>query len=417
MRAVILAIGDELTLGQSVDTNSAWLSARLVECGVLTAWHKTVADDQTAIAEAVREAADRAELVILTGGLGTTPDDLTRPALGLVLGVSLRLHRPSLARIEGFFRRINRPMPAVNRVQALCPAGARMLTNECGTAPGLAARVGGAEVYALPGVPGEMRAMFARHIAPALRGGRAVLARVIHTFGAGESAVAELLGELMRRDRNPLVGTTVAQGVVSVRVRSEFATRRQARAALDATVREIAARLGALAFGAGADTLAAVVGRLLRERGQTLAVAESCTGGLAAKLLTDVPGASDYFRGGWVVYANALKIGELRVPAEVLEHDGAVSERAACRMAAGALRQARSDFALALTGVAGPGGGTPRKPVGTVWIGLARRAGRAPRASAQRFRFPGERAAVRERAAHTALNLLRLELLKAPASG
>jgi nicotinamide-nucleotide amidase len=413
MNAVILAVGDELTLGQAVDTNSAWLSARLAEQGVLTAYHLTVPDDQAAIARAVRDAARAAPWVLITGGLGPTPDDLTRPALAEALGVPLRLHAPSLERIERFFQRMRRPMPEANRVQAMCPEGATILENERGTAPGIRARLGEAEVFVMPGVPHEMEAMFVRHVAPLLRerSARAIATRTIRTFGAGESTVAEMLGPLMRRDRNPLVGTTVSKGVVSVRVRSDFESRAEAAEELEATCREIESRLGTLVFGGEDDSLEAAVGRLLKAGGQTLACAESCTGGLVAKLLTDVPGSSDYFAGGWVVYSNRLKQSELQVSERALVEFGAVSEAVARQMAEGALARAQADFALSLTGIAGPDGGTPDKPVGVVWIGLARREANGVKSRAERHPFAGDRELVRDRAARTALNLLRLELM------
>ena len=414
MQAVILSVGDELTLGQTIDSNSAWLSARLAEHGVLTAYHKTVPDNQPAIVDAVREAARAAGLVVVTGGLGPTADDLTRQALAEALGVPLRLHPPSLERIEQFFHRINRPMPVTNRIQAMCPEGAEMLDNDCGTAPGLRARLGGAEIVVFPGVPREMEPMFNRTVLPALRSraDRVVLMRTIRTFGAGESAVAEMLGPLMQRDLNPVVGTTVSRGVVSVRVRSEFPTAGQAARELDATCEEIERRLGALVFGGEHDSLESVVGRRLKAEGRKLACAESCTGGLLAKLLTDVPGSSEYFAGGWVAYSNSLKRSELHVSEATLAMSGAVSEPAAREMAEGALGNAAADYALSLTGVAGPGGGTPDKPVGTVWIGLAwREAGRV-QSRAERHQLAGDREMVRERAARAALNLLRLALLE-----
>jgi nicotinamide-nucleotide amidase len=262
-----------------------------------------------------------------------------------------------------------------------------------------------------------MEDMFARHVLPALRpaGRGTVRTRALHTFGAGESAVAERLGDLLRRGRNPQVGTTVSKGIVTVRVRSEAATPAAAARALDETCRAVRQRLGVRVFGADEDTLEAVTGRLLRERGKTVALAESCTGGLVAKLLTDVAGASDYFLGGWVAYANLLKQRELGVRAKTLAAHGAVSEAVAREMAEGALQRAGANLALSLTGIAGPAGGTEEKPVGTVWIALARREGSRSQSSAQSFRFAGDRESVRERAARTALNMLRLYLLETPA--
>jgi nicotinamide-nucleotide amidase len=410
--AVLLATGDELTLGQTVDTNSAWLSARLIEHGVLTAYHMTVPDDQQAIASALQEASCRADLVLMTGGLGPTDDDLARPALAQALGCGLDLHAPSLERIERFFRERGRAMPERNRVQALRPVLAEMLDNEWGTAPGLRARLNRAEILLMPGVPSEMRGMFGRYVAPLLaeRAGRVILTAGVLAFGLGESSVADALGELMARNRNPVVGTTVSDGVIAVRIRSEFPTRAEARDRLDATLREVESRLGPHVFGRDGDTLAAAVARLLAGSGRTLATAESCTGGLLAAMLTSVPGASGWFRGGWVTYANEVKTRELGVPAALLAAHGAVSEPVVAAMAAGALRESGADFSLAISGIAGPDGGTPEKPVGTVWIALAVRGDGEPSVRAERLNWGGDRASIRDRAAKSALNLLRLHL-------
>jgi nicotinamide-nucleotide amidase len=410
---VILSIGDELVLGQTVDSNSAHLSARLAEIGIPTVYHQTVPDDEEAIGRALRVAAREATLVLVTGGLGPTPDDLTRQALAAFLRVPLELHPPSLTLVEDFFRRIGRAMPAANRVQAMCPRGAVMLDNECGTAPGIRARKDDVDIVAMPGVTREMKAMFERHVAPGLAAGagRVILTRAVHTFGMGESAVAEQLGSLMDRRRNPLVGTTVSGGVVSVRIRSEFPVRSQAQSELDRTAEEVIRILAPAVFGVDHVTLPEAVGALLREKRQTVVTAESCTGGLVAKMLTDVPGSSDYFLGGWVVYGNDLKTGELDVPAAIIASAGAVSEPVARIMAERALVKGKADFALATTGIAGPNGGSADKPVGTVWIGFARRPGGDIQSRAERFQFRGVRETIRERTAKAALNVLRLELL------
>ena len=415
MNAVILGIGDELVLGQIVDTNSAWLSAQLSGHGVMTLYHKTVADDVEATVDAVREAARAADLVIVTGGLGPTQDDLTREALARVLDAPLELHPPSVERIERFFRGIGRPMLDINRVQALCPRGAEMLDNDWGTAPGILARVGGARVFAFPGVPREMFGMFDRYVLPVVQGqsGRAILTEALRTFGAGESAVAEKLGDLMRRDRNPTVGTTASAGIVTVRIRSDFDSAAEAERQLAATTKLAQERLGDWVFGRGDTTLARVVGECLMQERCTVATAESCTGGLVGKMLTDIAGSSAWYVGGWVVYSNLLKEQELGVSADTLERHGAVSEPVARVLAEQALARTGSDYALSLTGIAGPDGGTSDKPVGMVWFALAGRGDARPVVKAECFRFPGAREVVRERAALTALNMLRLELLRA----
>ncbi len=373
MQAIIISVGDELTLGQVVDTNSAWLSARLAALGVLTRLHLTVPDDQAAIVQAVRSVTELAEWVVITGGLGPTQDDLTRQALAKLEDVPLVLHAPSLARIEQFFKDRGRVMTESNRVQALAPAGARVLDNPQGTAPGLRMAIGRALVFAMPGVPLEMKAMFEQHLAPliATQAGRTILTHKINTLGIGESVVGEVLGDRMRRDQNPLVGTTVSVGIVSVRIRSDFPTRVQAQTELDRAVRVVKQRLGAAIFSEGDVSLAVVVGEMLHARHRTVTTAESCTAGLVAAMLTEVPGSSAWFLGGWVVYANRMKTAVLGVPADLIAREGAVSEEVVRQMAVEALQRSAGDYVLALTGVAGPEGGSPEKPVGTVWIALA----------------------------------------------
>jgi len=414
MKAIILAIGDELVLGQTADTNSAWLSRELADHGVTTLYHKTVADDVDAIAGAFTTACAESDLVVATGGLGPTADDLTREALSRLTGKPLDFHPPSLERIRAFFKKLGREMPAANRCQALFPRGAEVLDNDWGTAPGVRVRQGKASVFVFPGVPREMAAMFDRHVAPfvsrAAKG--VILSEIIPTFGAGESGVAEKIADLMQRDRNPLVGTTVSGGVVTIRVRSEFPTADQARKHLDRTVADVKQRLGTWVFGSGADTLQGVVGAALKKRRRVVVTAESCTGGLVARMLTDSSGASEYFRGGWVAYANEMKESELGVPPGLIAQFGAVSREVAEAMASGALAKSGADYVLSLTGIAGPLGGTVEKPVGTVWIclGIARSGSRSFKS--EPFLFPGDREAIRERAAKTALNRLRLELVE-----
>lgn len=414
MNAAILSIGDELTLGQTVDTNSAWLSSRLVEFGILTQFHLTVPDDQPAIVAAIRHAARIADLVIITGGLGPTADDLTRQALAEAMGVDLVMDAPSLEYLKRFFARRNRVMSPTNQIQAMIPAGAAALPNDRGTAPGIHVRFGQAEIYVFPGVPHEACGLFDRFVFPMLQknagAGRVILTAKINTFGLGESDVGSKLGALMDRKRNPTVGTTVAGGLVSVRIRSEFPTRDQAQQEMDATLAAVEAALGHIVFSRGDESLQSVVFKLLKERGKTIATAESCTGGLVGKMLTDLSGSSEVYLGGFVTYSNDAKIRDLRVPAEIIAQQGAVSTQTAEAMAAGALSRTGADYALSITGIAGPTGGSDEKPVGTVCFGLADRS--RNNVLTLRLILPGDREMVRDRAAKTALNLLRLRLLE-----
>lgn len=418
LTCVLLSVGDELASGLTIDTNSAWLSRRLSAVGVRVVAHATVGDDQLTIERAVRDAAATADLLVITGGIGPTPDDLTREALASVMGAGLIEDPGWIAQMEQMFRERGREMKPGNRKQAGVPAGADLLWNPVGTAAGIAARVGRCTIFSVPGVPKEMEAMFEQHVAPwareqaALRGGQVLVTRAIHTFGIGESDLAARLNDLLRRGpegADVQVGTTASRGIVSVRAYTRAAAPAEAAAALDVIEDQVRAQLGDLVFGIDDETLAESVGRLLQgdSRSPIVSTAESCTGGLIAKLLTDVPGSSDYFHRGYVTYSNAAKRDLLGVPESILSEHGAVSGPTVEAMASGAREAAGYGIALAVSGVAGPGGGTHQKPVGTVWIALASPDG----VDARRFVFPGDRETVRLRSAYMALMLLRFHLL------
>jgi len=409
MKAIIVAVGNELTSGQTVDTNSAYLARQLVARGIETVAHRIVPDDRGAIAAVLRDSAAAADLVLVTGGLGPTADDLTRHALADAMGAELVLDEKALATLEAFFRRRGRTMVPANRVQAMFPAGARPIENQAGTAQGIAARLGGADVYITPGVPHEMRWIFENRIADELpTAGNVIVERVVHAFGTGESNMAAEIADLMRRGANPTVGTTVSAGLISIRISARAQTADEAEALAERSAAEVKARLGEWAVCEGDATMASTVGELLRQAGATLATAESCTAGLLGAMITEVPGASDYYAGGVVTYANDVKRDALGVPEELLTSHGAVSEPVAKAMAVGVRQRLGSDYAVAVTGIAGPTGGTEAKPVGLVHIALA-----GPEdVTAHRHIFPGDRRAIRHRSATAALNHLRLQLLR-----
>lgn len=403
MRAVILSVGDELIAGTTVDTNSAYLSRRLGERGIGVVRHVTVGDDAEAIAAAISDAAGAAEVVLATGGLGPTLDDLTRDGLARAMGAELREDPRQLERIAKLFAARGRPMKPSNRRQALVPVGAAAIDNDRGTAPGLAAMVGAARVFAMPGVPHEMVAMYQEQVAARLPAPGAVVRKDVHTFGAGESDVGEMIADLMARGATPSVGTTASAGVITVRVAASGDTAEQAAAEAARTAAEVRRRLGELVFGEDGQTLAGAVGAALAAAGQTLALAESCTGGLLGQMVTAVPGASEYFLGGAVCYADRAKAELLGVPGELIRSHGAVSEPVAAAMAEGARRRFGADWAVGITGIAGPTGGTADKPVGLVFIALAGAAG----TKVHRHVFGGTREIVRQRAAFAGLNHLR----------
>ena len=408
MSAIILSIGDELVSGLTVNTNATWLSQQLSAIGISTLRQVTVGDDQNAIAAAIREGCGQCRLLLISGGLGPTLDDVTRDALAAAMGDALVEDAAAITGLEAFFKRIHRPMAPSNRRQVLRPQTGQCIPNSCGTAPGILASVGQTDIFVVPGVPREMQAMFTESILPRLgpHSGNSVMRTYrLNTFGIGESLIGQRIADLMERGANPSIGTTVHEGVVSVRIYA-----RGSPAQADAMVKEargkIIERLGNAIFSEQDQTLEESLAGLLHQHGSTLAVAESCTGGLLAEMLTRVPGASKYFQRGWVTYSDQSKIDELGIEPELLQTHGAVSEPVALAMAQGALARSGSQWALSVTGIAGPDGGTADKPVGLVYIGLAGPAGTIVR----RQIFTGDRGGIRRRSAQMAMTILRLTL-------
>lgn len=415
MRAAIISIGDELMLGQTIDTNAAWLSAELAGRGIVTIEHRTIGDDRAALAETVRRLASKVDLLILTGGLGPTADDLTREALADALTPGQALVRDAVAvkRLERWFSTHGNPMPKSNLKQADQPAGTQMLANPHGTALGIAGRLGACRVFALPGPPAEMMPMLLEQVVPALEqplSGDVVLTEAVYAYGLGESAGAERLGSLMDRGREPLVGTTVSESILAARIVAR-GPQASARRALDRTMAVVKQKWHPFVFGCADESLASAVGELLRTGQRTLTTAESCTGGLLGKMIVDVAGSSDYYLGGWVTYTDELKQSCLAVPRTVLRDHGAVSEPTVRAMAEGALKASGADYSLAITGIAGPDGETPDKSLGTVFLGLGHPVEGELHTWVRQFAFPGDRWAVRDRAAKSALQMLRFTLL------
>jgi nicotinamide-nucleotide amidase len=413
VNARIISIGTELTTGQTLDTNAAWLARQLAGLGLPCAGHLTVPDDRAAITDAIDAASRKADIVLITGGLGPTPDDLTRWALADALGTNLELHQPSLEQITAFFRRLKRTMTDANKVQTMFPVGTTPLENTCGSAPGIRARLNKADLYVMPGVPREMQAMFDRDIRPALAaggGGAVILQHALHAFGAPEAELGEKIADLMQPGRNPSVGTSAGDWIISIRINAQAGSLDQARRLVEADAAEIRRRLGHVIFGEQDETLAHAVAALLIAQGQTVATAESCTGGLIAKRLTDVPGSSAYLVQGLVTYANQAKQRLLDIPVDLIDQHGAVSREVAEAMATNCRRISDTDYALAATGIAGPTGGTPTKPVGLVYIALA-----GPEGTTVKELLCGEtlpRQAIRDRTTKAALNMLRLALIR-----
>jgi len=404
----VVTIGTELLLGQTVDTNAAELGRALSAAGVEVVRHVSVPDRPEMIRAAVAEALERTGFVITTGGLGPTRDDMTKREVSTVFGKALILDDAVLRSLEERFRRLGRPMPAVNRTQAEVPEGATVLPNPRGTAPGLWVEDpgGGKVVIMLPGVPSEMRGLLAEEVLPRLAArnpGVVVRSRTVRTTGVAESALAERVGSI-EDDIAPLtLAYLPSPDGVDLRVTAWGLRENDAERLLAAAAEQLRHRAGEHVYGADGTDLAAVVLDQLRGRSARLVVAESCTGGLLSGRITAVPGASTVFIGGIVAYDNVVKSGTLDVPPELLERHGAVSEQVVRAMAEGVQRQFAVEAALAITGIAGPTGGTADKPVGTVW--LAARLGTESRALKRIF--PGDRGEIRARAAQAALDLLR----------
>lgn len=403
----VIAVGTELLLGQLVDTNSSAIAGALASSGVDVFATHAVGDNRERIAGAVRSALDRADGVITAGGLGPTVDDLTKEAIADVFSGDLELHAPSLQAIETIFARIGRTMQENNRKQAMLPRGAQVFDNPHGTAPGfVVVRDDGKFVAALPGPPGEMSPMLHERLLPWLRaryGLRASIhTRVLHTIGIAESEIDHRIDDLFRSGANPKIAVLAHDYRCDVKIMAKASAREEALGLIAPVEAEIARRLAGHIYGTDAQTLPGAVLEALRARDETLAVAESCTGGAIGAALASVPGASRNFLGGIIAYHNGVKREMLGVRAETMEAHGAVSEAAAIEMALGARARLRSSVALAVTGIAGPDGGSAEKPVGLVWLGYADGDG----ASAVRLELGGNRAAIQARALIAALGLL-----------
>lgn len=398
LRAEILAIGDELIHGALLDTNSKWLAGQLESIGVVVDRFTVTSDDPDQLRAALRDACARAEVVVATGGLGPTLDDRTRDIAAELCGGPLVFHPESWAATQAWLQVRGRPVPESNRRQAFLPQGATAIANPVGTAPGFDVRIGRARLFALPGVPREMQELTRAHVLPAIAampGLQPTAQHWLRILGPSEALLGERIEPFMVARRNPAVGITASGGLLTIRIVGTAATSAAAAAAVAATAAELRPLVGEWLFAEGTQELPELVVQRLAGAGRSLALAESCTGGAIAARLVDVPGASAVFRGGVVAYANAAKQALLGVPEALLATHGAVSEPVAAAMADGARARFQADLAVAVTGVAGPGGGTPDKPVGTVCFGLAAATG--TRAWTARFPDLG-RAFVRDRA-------------------
>ncbi len=410
LTAEIIAIGSELLTPFHSDTNSLWLTEKLNSVGIEVKLKTIVGDDDARLEETLRDALRRSGVVITTGGLGPTEDDITRKIAARALGRRLLLNEKVLADIRAKFMRLGRTMPEINTRQAMVIEGAEVLDNPHGSAPGLSLEHEGRALVLLPGPPREMRPMYETHIAPRLvtkAGDLRVVRRMLRVSGLGESAVDERIAPVYTQYKNPQTTILFNRSEIEIHLTAQGKSEQEAELLLDGLAGQIEERLGDAVFAFRGEQMEEVVGLRLAVNGFTLAVAESCTGGLIAQRLTEVPGSSSYFKEGVVTYSNEAKVRLLGVPADLIGEYGAVSAQVAEAMAEGVRERAECDFGLAVTGIAGPGGGTDDKPVGLVYIALADDAHTEHR----KLLLPGDRQLIRWRAAQAALDLLRRRLI------
>ncbi len=410
MRAEIIATGTELLSGGVLDTNSLFLSEELMLIGLETVFKTVVGDDEQDMEEALRRAFERVDAVIVTGGIGPTEDDITRKVIAKIVKKRLVLNEDALKTIHARLAGRGKEFAMSNDRQALVPTGARLLQNPVGIAPGFFIDEEGLFIAVLPGVPKEMRAMFSEGLRPVLEerfGGRIFIRRrILRTCGMSESAVNQTLQDILKRGV-PDVGLTAKETGVDIRVIGLEHNAEQSQGQVDKTVAVIREKLGDAVYGEEGQELEEVVGALLKQRRLKLAVAESCTGGLIGGRITNIAGSSEYFERGVVVYSDLAKTEMLGVPRDLIENHGAVSSKVAEAMARGIQQAAHTDLGLAVTGIAGPGGGTEKKPVGLVYTALASAQG----VKSAKYNFLGTREQVRIRASQMALDMVRRYLI------
>lgn len=405
MNAELIAVGTEILLGDIVNTDAQVISQGLSELGINVFYQTVVGDNPARLRHVVETARDRADIIITTGGLGPTLDDLTKETLATVFGKKMALHQPSLDRIKGFFQTIGREMTQNNEKQAWLPEGCTVFVNEWGTAPGCAFEAYGKHVLMLPGPPRECNPMWKECAMPYLYklAGGCIVSRNIRVFGLGESNMEAILHDMMEQSKNPTIAPYAKTSECFARVTAKADTPAECEKLLEPVVEKICGLLGDDVYGVDVDSLEQVVGDGLRQRGMTLAVAESCTGGLLSKRITDVPGCSDYYLGGVCSYANEVKMNLLGVKKETLDTLGAVSSEVAEQMAEGVAKALSADVGVGITGVAGPGGGTEEKPVGLVYISVWHKGQHFTR----KMKAANGRDRIRMQAASTALDLIR----------
>ena len=411
LSAEIIAVGSELLTPEKTDTNSLWLTEKLNEIGVEVKLKTIVGDDEARLEETIRDAINRSDVVITTGGLGPTEDDVTRQVSGRAVGRRLVYHDELEADLRARFKKWSREMPEINKRQAFVIDGAEILPNPNGSAVGMMLEMSGKVFVVLPGPPRELKPMFETFVLPTLKakaGEIYVKRRILRVSGLGESAVDELIAPIYSMFKNVQTSILFNKSEIEVHLSAHSDNEQEVKEVLSDLAGKIADKLGTAVFAVNGETMEEVVGQMLEDSGKTLAVAESCTGGLIGMRLTDVAGSSKYFLEGAIVYSNEAKMRSLGVLREVLDAHGAVSAETAEAMATGIREKANSDYAVSVTGIAGPDGGTDEKPVGTVFIGYADELG----TRSLKITLPGDRYLIRWRSSQAALDYLRRQLLK-----
>jgi nicotinamide-nucleotide amidase len=412
MKCELIFVGTELLLGQIVNTNASYLGENLANLGVNLHYHSVVGDNLERIKETIQNALSRSDLVVITGGLGPTFDDITREGIAEAIGRTLVYDPDVMAQIEGHFKRVKHNMLPMHKRQAyIISEGCQVVPNLIGSAPGLIINVNGKWIIAMPGVPREMKKMCEDVIFPwvAEKAGKGIIkSRVLKVAGMGESTVANELNDIVESLSNPTIAYLCQPGEVTVRITAKASGLEEALKMIDEVAERVRDILGDNVFGEDNQTMEQVVGQMLLAKHKTLALAESCTGGLVSDRITDISGSSDYYLGGVISYSNQLKNELLGVSSDDLRQYGAVSAPVAEQMAQGVKKLVKSDFGVGITGIAGPTGATDGKPVGLVYIAVASQNG----VNSKEFRFVGDRTGIKRWASQSALDMLRRELLK-----
>lgn len=412
MKAEIITIGDELLIGQTLDTNSAWIGAELSSTGFDIHRKITIHDNRSDILQALSDASGKSDVVLITGGLGPTSDDITKQTLCEFFNTRLVMNDEVLRMVEDMMTRRNFPMNENNRRQAEVPESCMVLTNTAGTAPGMWFEKGETIFISMPGVPVEMKYIMNRHVLPALKkrfASQVIIHRNIMTYGTPEARLAEILTDFEAALPGDVkLAYLPSSGIIKLRLTGSGTDRKSVSDSVELQINKLYATIPDLIYGENEESLELVVGKLLREKKKTLCTSESCTGGNIAHLITCVPGSSDYFVGSVIAYANSVKTQLLGIDEEIIDKEGAVSEPVVRAMAEGAKRVLKTDYCVATSGIAGPDGGTREKPVGTIWIAVASGSGTV----AEKHNFGTDRLANITRFSLLALNLLRKQIIK-----